>query len=664
MPAPSLRLLTGLTLVASLFAAAPRDAHAVEAGDVIFSELLIRSGGAAEWIELYNTTALELDLGACILREEGADISLAGLVVAAGSYAVLGRGDTCVAFDPPGTCIQPVALEYGGITLNDSDAVALSLVCDTSVVIDDVTYDWGVFADDCTGAAGGNCSVNLAPGSMSATDNDDWSQNWCVPPATSFVYDTQGLESVSTPGSANLCPVPGQACGPGDVIFTEFMVDPPDTSDSIEWFEMLVVAQDGCDLHGCTLQEGPFAEINAENVASDEWRRHVIDASGNTLALTGGQYALFAEGSASVVATAADGSSTWSAAYNYSGVSFANSGAGWLHLLCDDQAVDTAPYDWQEFEPACLGTSCSVNLPVAGEDGASNDDLGNWCLPPLEPDWISSHADQLTYQGTPGQQGSCQLRLWPAADQLVFTELMVSPQRHSDDEAPKFAEWFELYNPTDSTWELSGCRLLRERYDVDGGLLPGNTDATFLGNAQVLPEIAPGEARVFSKGCLLSGDDPFDPNIEPVGCEVGEYLYEGIDLTDSNRESLSLLCPDGLAGEVLVDAAGYDMTRTGNRKGRTMQFDYSGADETRDNADPYQWCEASLQQQIPQLLTDDGKHNYGTPGAVVPCASGQVDLARSGPGCRCDARGAAPLGGAAAVLLLGFGLPLLRRRLR
>jgi len=126
---------------------------------------------------------------------------------------------------------------------------------------------------------------------------------------------------------------------------------------------------------------------------------------------------------------------------------------------------------------------------------------------------------------------------------------------------------------------------------------------------------------------------------------------------------LSLLCPDGSGGEVVVDTAGYDMTRTGNRKGRTMQFDYSGTDESRDNADPYQWCEASLQQDIPELLTDDNEHNYGTPGSVEPCAAGLVDLEPSGPGCRCDAVGSTQFESFVALCLLVLGLRWSRRRL-
>ena len=169
-----------------------------------------------------------------------------------------------------------------------------------------------------------------------------------------------------------------------------------------------------------------------------------------------------------------------------------------------------------------------------------------------------------------------------------------------------------------------------------------------------------GETRVFSKGCLLSGDDPTDE--EPVGCEEDEYVYETISLTDGTTESLSLACPDGAAGELLIDKAGYDMTRTGNRKGRTMQFDPAGIASGQDNADPFQWCEASLQQDIPSLLTGDGEHNYGTPGEVAPCAVGLVDVPESGPGCRCSSASASRPSFVVFLCISFLLWPLRRRR--
>ena len=653
--------LVSVAMASLLVCLAPGRAEAVEPGDVVISELLVRSGAASEWIELYNASTVTADLSDCRLREENDEVALTGLSLAPGSFSLLSKGVDCVVFDSDQVCVQVSDFVYSTITLNDSEAQTLELICGTGTVIDDVTYDDRVFAAACTGAGSGTCSVNLDPAVMTEQGNDQWSENWCVPPATAFVYDELGLESVSTPRLVNQCASTEPGCNPGDVIFTEFMIDPPDTSDSIEWFELLVTSKSGCDLHGCVLWEGPFDEITADNLTSEEWSTHEIDAPGNTLPLVSGQYALFSESSASTVATAGDGSSQYSAVYNYSGLSFANSGSHWVHLLCAEATVDSAPYAWDEFAPACLGSSCSVNLSSTAEDAGSNDDFSHWCLPPLAPDWVSSHADGLTFLATPREPGACQSRAGPAVDELVFTELMVAPERHGGEGAPQFAEWFELYNPGTVDFELSGCRLLRERFDEAGDLVAEN-QATFLGNEVVQPVVTAGQAVVFSKGCLLSGDDPTDP--EAVGCQPGEYTYASISLTDSTRESLSLLCPDGFGGEFVVDTAGYDMTRTGHRKGRTMQFDYSGPDESRDNADPFQWCEASLQQEIPAMQTDDGEFNYGSPGELVPCVVGQVELPTSGPGCRCDSGGASEFGPAGLGMLLMFALPLVRRRVR
>jgi hypothetical protein len=646
-------------LATALFVSLPGSALAVQPGDVIFSELLIRSSASSEWIELFNTTGSDVDLSACSLSEGGAEVSLAGLVVPAGSFSLLSDGAPCVVFTESGSCARDSDFEYAGITLNDSDTEQIALLCDGGVVIDEVVYDNTVFVDDCSGAGGANCSVNLAPTAMNSSANDDWQGNWCVPPSTAFVYDELGLESVSTPGMANECQSEGASCGVGDVLFTEFMIDPPDSGDSIEWIELLIAASGGCDLQGCVLQEGPFAEITAENVADEEWSTHVIDAPGNALPLAQGQYVLLAKGSATTVATSMDELQVYAPTYNYSGISFGNSGLGYVHLQCGGVVLDSAPYDWGEFAPSCLGTSCSLNLYSGNEDASANDSQSSWCLPPLDEDWLSSHADGLTFQGTPGSPGRCQVRDWPVQDELVFTELMISPERSSADDSPQFAEWFELHNPGSSDFELSGCKLLRERYDEDGEVLSDNTQSTFLGTEHLQPVLLAGETRVFSKGCLLSGDDPTDE--EPVGCEEDEYVYETISLTDGTTESLSLACPDGAAGELLIDKAGYDMTRTGNRKGRTMQFDPAGIASGQDNADPFQWCEASLQQDIPSLLTGDGEHNYGTPGEVAPCAVGLVDVPESGPGCRCSSASASRPS-FVVVLCISFLLWPLRRR--
>ena len=361
-------------------------------GDLIFSELLIDSSAASEWIELFNTSTSELDLSGCILEEEGDQVSLSGISVAPQAFVLLSSDTACVVFDEAGDCQRPSDLDYGLITLNNLDAVRLSLSC-AGVLIDEVVYDNQVFAAQCSDLGSGTCSVGLSPQQMDASANDDWEGNWCLSPATAFVYDELGLESLSTPGAVNECQSPADSCGPGDLLFTELMIDPPDSSDSLEWLELLVTGPGGCDLHGCVLQEGPFAEINAENVAHEDWSSHIINGAGNALFLATGHYALLAKGSSDSVASALDGSQQMVADYNYSGISLANSELGYLHLLCGGQVVDSVPYDWQSFKPACLGTSCSLNLFAGNEDPQGNDELSSWCLPPLDQVWLAGDGE-------------------------------------------------------------------------------------------------------------------------------------------------------------------------------------------------------------------------------------------------------------------------------
>ena len=52
-------------------------------------------------------------------------------------------------------------------------------------------------------------------------------------------------------------------------------------------------------------------------------------------------------------------------------------------------------------------------------------------------------------------------------------------------------------------------------------------------------------------------------------------LYSGIEFSNSERERLELLCPDGAGGEILVDLAEYDFTRSGVRGAHSVEFDPS-----------------------------------------------------------------------------------------
>ena len=648
------------TLVALLL---PATASAVEPGEVVFSELMIASVSAPEWIELYNTAPTATDLSGCVLRESGNEFTIAALSIPSRDYAIGNKGtdDDCVVFDDGGSCVRASDFQYTSLSLNDGSAETIELVCD-AVVIDAVTYDWSEFEGDCDGTGAASCSVNVAEDAQSGDGNDDWVGSWCVPPSATFVYDALGREMPATPWAVGACPEAGPPCGPGDAAFTELMMDPP--SSTREWFEMKILTASGCDLHACEIWEGPFEEITVDNVGHELWAKHEIDAPGNSLPLASGAYALFSKSVDTVAGSEGDPDAIASD-YRYSNITFANGEDAWIYLLCDDDVVDSAPYSWEQFEGACpadgvTSEACSVNLPEVSEDASANDDLGRWCIPPDDVTYIDSHEDQNPYYGTPGQPGACLAQDWPGPGDAMFSELMISPV--SSDEGDSFPEWFELANLTSDRLELVGCTIEKHRYGEDGELDPlYDVESYVIGTTGAQPSIPSAGATVFVKSRCIDATEPSSFGT----CDFGDsthFIYESISQSNSSLEELRLLCPTGEAGDpVLVDSAVFDMTLMANRAGHSMEFDVTEADAIDLNDDPEAWCEASFDDCIPGTVTDQGECNFGTPGSAGPCKTGLVGLPPSGVGCRCEG-GAGGAAGGLALLMLG-GLAWIRRRM-
>lgn len=605
--------------------------------DLVISELHIKAPGAAEWIELYNPGADAVALDGCTLDEGGDTAALDGITAEAGAWLLLTRGGACAVFDSSGACSRPPDGGYEDLVLNDTSAETLELRC-AGALVDAVVYDWSALSGDCP--AGAQCSANLDPGSLDATANDDWGQ-WCVPPATSFAYDELNRELVATPGATNVCADVGPPCGPGDLIFTELMVAPASTN--AEWIELLSLGGDGCDLQGCKLQEGPF-EDPLHDITNPDWTSHVIDADSNTLPVTLGERLLLARGQATVATDGPDGAVL--ADYSYGSISMGNSDAGWLHLLCDGQVVDSVPYDWAALEGSCPGRTCSAELPAEGESPASNDTLDAWCVPPEEP--VYTAPDGSSFGGSPGGQGVCQRRAWPGAGDLLFTELQVHPQSSDDD---SFPEWVELLNIGGAAYDLAGCSLQTVRMRDDGVEDEVTRDQWMLGSDGSLPVIDVDAVLVLSRDLCVDGT-------EALGgiCEGG-FTYGGLSFSNSEHEHVGLYCPDGAGGDVLVDKAGFDVTRQGTRDGHSHQFDPDESDPLNANDDPQQWCEAPFDACYGS--NSDGECNYGSPGAVGRCATGAVDLPPDGPGVACSATGVRAWSWGALLLL---GAALARRR--
>ena len=639
----------GIPFVAALLL--PSLAGAVDPGDVVISELMIRSESAPEWIELYNPGAADLLLDGCVLEDATTSEALDGLSLPAGGYVVLADDAACVSFAEGGACLHATDLVYSTLTLNDTGSEELALRC-AGVLIDAVTYSWAELSEACAGDA--TCSASLQPERLSAAQNDVWPENWCVSPPSQFVFDTLDREMRATPAAVNVCPAAGAVCGVGDAVITELMLAP--TSSSREWFEIKAVAADGCDLHGCVLQEGPFADPLFDPT-NTEWASHAIDADGNTLLVDSGAYALFAKSAATVVGDPDDPDETdlVFADYQYATLTFSNSEPAWLHLLCGGVAVDSVPYAWTEFSPSCAAGGCSINLPIAREDAISNDVLTAFCLPPDAPTRPSSTGQPMT--GTPGAPGECLRRAWPAPGQLLFTELMAAPL--SGTGGFSLPEWFELTNVGTAPAELTGCRIRRSRLDAVSGLyLPTSTSSSTTFGASADDATLPaGATEVWSRSTCLDGSDP---SVSP--CVGGEHLYSGIELSNSEDGRLDLVCPDGEGGEVPIVSAGYNLVHTGIRSGHSVQLDPEDADSVSSSEDPAAWCEASFQECY--VTNAEGNCNYGSPGDVGRCQTGRVTSPPSGvPGCRCDA-GPDAAGGPLVGAIVGLALVASARRRR
>ena len=640
--------MRAVSLLAVLAVLAPTSLWAVEPGDVVLSELMIDSGaGAPEWLEVHNPGAVDVLLDGCTLSDDGAAVhALDGLTVPAGEYVIIAE-QPCVAFDEVAACTQATALETGDLSLNN-DQDTVTIACG-AVVIDTVSYDWPALEGDCVGAD--SCSANLAPELLNATDNDDWDGAWCVPASSTFVYNVNQVPMISTPGRPNSCPQAGAACGPGDVVFTELMIAPP--TSTREWFELTTTRADGCDVHGCELREGPFSDPEFEPT-NEDWRAHTIDAPGNSLFVTSGDYLLFAKSADTVVGDPEDENETdfLYADYRYSTVGLDNGAEGWLHLVCGGVPVDTAPYDWTRFEAGCADVACSVNLLPERETAEGNDALDQWCLAPDDPIYRSSTG--LPFTGTPNAPGACLVRPWPGAGEVLFTELMVAPD--SGGTGTTIPEWFELTSTAATGVELDGCRIERWRQDAETGVYaPTSTSAELVFGADGTDagSILAGETVVWSAGRCLDGADP------TTGCSREERTYGGISFTNEEVERLDLYCPDGSGGEVLVDRAGYDNKSYGVRSAHSAMFDPSVADAWSLNDEASAWCEASFYDCY--ATNGEGQCNYGTPGEPAPCETGQVAAVPSGvPGCRCGV--GRPLDtGAGALLALLFLLGRWRR---
>ena len=517
----------------------------------------------------------------------------------------------------------------------------------------------------CNDSDYGSCTIQLDPTNLSAAANDDATAEgaWCPPSAddeyTDANPDTSADRSaLGTPGAANRCgdgggesstdgtdgtdgtvEVPPDVCQPGDLLLTELMPAPRDSGYNDEWIEVLGTGQ-ACNLHSCRLEASFLDDDGGEVFAST-----IIDAD-EGVAVDPGAYTLLFGGSSAIEGTGAPVTWTFSdgvtvsSAYNYRQSELRQrSTRGTVSLSCEEQLIDSAEIAWEDVDEAltetCPDGGYSLNLTPPNVAEGTNDDPGDWCIPPSNPDSTATYADpgngdEVTIAATPGRDNQCPFYNWPSEGDLAFVEVMGNPVSGTP-------EWFELYNASAADLEINLCTLRRAKLDYDGN---EETVTEYRFTAEDSLSLASGAIQVFVKDQCLATEEEADSEAG-AECRYGEILYGSVALTADRDEQLELFCPTPDGETVLVDRMQVNFEDQDAPRGFSLMLDSTvlGAEAASANDDPDAWCIAAPSQELVELRIDDGEEvscSYGTPGEAGECLVGEVTLPE-GPGCMCSA---------------------------
>lgn len=683
-------------LVALLASPSVASAVAPTAGGLVITEIL--ADGACqynEWFEVYNPGSAAVDLDGCVLSTNAgsANHTVAGTVnIGPGAYAVLYRSSTSCGdvtqIDAAGAV--PVAYKYGTLQFSNTDLRDLTITCGADVV-DTVNFEADQFP--CDDATYGSCTMQLDPTVLSAAANDDASNAdgaWCASNTGDSYTDMTpetATTALGTPARTNRCgdggvtpggddggdggggdggidtsvpvEVPADVCRPGDFMISELMIAPRDGANADEWIELQGTG-DSCNLHSCSIETW----VNADGLRDT----HVIRGAEGVVSVAPGEQRVLARATsgdrdAGGISWKNEAGDTLTADYLYSYDVYLRSDPGEVRLVCDGQLVDSAPIDWSRFTEevgVCPNGWCSVNVHPGSLTAEANDNLDNWCVPPVDGN-ITTHTDPAgaTYEfgSTVRKLNECPVFFWPAEGEAAFVEVIASPQGTE--------EWLEIANVAGRDIELTLCSLQRTKrsYDEELGeeVISDPTRFTFgLDGTKV--NIVDGAVQLFAKGgCLAAGEGQDTAGgVLSSDCSYGELFYDKLSFTADGDEILELYCPSSSGAEVLVDRIEFNFAKLGVREGHSLMLDKgqikAGAAEANDVAS--NWCEAAFSQEF--FKAEDGDCNYGTPGALAECLTDPLNPPKTV--CRCA--GMSSDGWRAGWPLLGLPLLLVWRRRR
>jgi hypothetical protein len=561
-------------------------AEAAEPGAVIITELMVepeeRDDDVGEWIELHNPGATPVVLNGWTLagaEGEAHQISQAELVVLEpGAWFVAARAADAVA---------PVAVSYlyNDFDLdNVGDRVALFDAFGT--LVDEVAYGegWPLEAGR---------SMSLSGASLDAAAND-------APDAWCGGEPNWGGTDRGTPGAEN----PECLGGPEAVdwcrlqwpLDVDTVAGTPLTFYGRVHEAGLTDRSDATDADPRLLAQlgyGPDASEPAENA---EWQW--FDAAPNP------GWSGQAEGEPLndeyLLATPAPAEGTYDHAFRFS----ADAGQTWTYCdrrtdagdgSVDGYQVDAAgsmitvagPCEPNPCNAAPEGT-CVVNVATryAAEGVCSIDGEGFACEYPAAEEIDCAALGQVCAAGV-----CVDAEPLPAAGELVITELLYDPNDALVDDT---AEWFEVYNTTDTALRLDGCTLV---------------DAT-AGNAEIIERLVidAGAYALFAR----SADPALNGGLDP------DYVF-GFGLNNGG-DTLTISCGDVTVDQVIYDdAAPFPV----NARRASIALDPEHNDAVG-NDDGANWCFG----EAAYFVADDPAFNHlGTPGmANPPCPVPDVTI--------------------------------------
>ncbi len=351
------------------------------------------------------------------------------------------------------------------------------------------------------------------------------------------VADEQATPSTACSGDSTEDSLECHGGSKDKIVITEIMQNPSLVWDSVgEWFEVYNNGSKPVDLVGWTITD----ELH---------NTHVIEGS---LVVESGGYLVFARNGSSVI--------NGGVAVDYvtgEDIFLFNSSDRLVLRDARDREIDRVVWDDGATFPDPNGASMSLT-----KVSKDNTNGKHWCT--------STTVFGVGDLGTPGWTNSC-----ATAPGLVINEVMQNPNAVSDSRG----DWFEIYNPTGSSVDLSGWTIKDD--DGDSHTITGNLS-------------------VPAGGFVVIGRNG-DPSLN--GGVVVDYVTGSDILFHNNFDELILIAPNS----VRVDRVAWDDGRTfPDPTGASMSL----VDPSRSNWLGSNWCRST---------TPFGAGDLGTPGTENTC---------------------------------------------